>query len=277
MSDFRSLSIQHDGPVATVKMRPLRISFTLEPYAEIHEEMGLAMSQLRVDESVRVVILTGEEDGEFLVPPTKAEYARGGQNSRLSDPASEWGRFTGCIRAHQAIAEMEKVVISKVNGDAFGFGQSLMFNSDFIVARPDAKVCDLHLSMGEALPTGKTERVGPQEAMVPGDGALSTAPFFMPPTMAKEYFLLGTEMTVEKLVQLGIVNKAVPLAQLDEATDVYVQAVLKRPREIIAFTKRVLNRRIVNHMSLTLDPALAYQLFGLRQMMAQKQAGTPEA
>ncbi len=42
--------------------------------------------------------------------------------------------------AHQAIAEMEKSVISCVNGDAFGFGQSLMFNSDLIVARLDAKV-----------------------------------------------------------------------------------------------------------------------------------------
>jgi hypothetical protein len=51
-----------------------------------------------VDEQVRIVILTGEQDGEFLMPPAKSDYVRGVQDARLADPASEWGRFTGCIR-----------------------------------------------------------------------------------------------------------------------------------------------------------------------------------
>jgi 1,4-dihydroxy-2-naphthoyl-CoA synthase len=77
-------------------------------------------------------------------------------------------------------------------------------------------------------------------------------------------------MTVEELVKLGVINKAVPLAQLDEAVGVYVQELLRRPRELLAFTKRVLNRRITDHMSKTLDPALAYQMFGMRQMYAAR-------
>jgi len=263
--EFRSLTIDQRGPVATVRMKPLRVSFNLQPYAEIHEEMGQALSGLRVDDSVRIVILTGEEDGEFMVPPPASEYRSDGQNSRLRDPKAEWGRFTGVIRAHQAIAEMEKPVISKVNGDAMGFGQSLMFNSDLIIARDDAKVCDMHMSLGEATKTGSSEGVGPRFSNVPGDGALSFITFFMSPVKAKEYMLLGTEISTLELARLGMINYAVPLAELDAKVDEVVEQLLRRATDILAFTKRILNRRIVQHMNLTLDPAVGYQLFNFRQ------------
>ena len=265
MMELRAVIIEKAGPVATLKLRPLRVSFNLEPYAEIHEEVGLALSQIRLDDDIRIVVITGEVDGQFLVPPTAEDYRRGGQSSRLCDPKSEWGRFTGCIRAHEALVEMEQIVVAKVNGDAFGFGQSLMFNSDFIVAREDAKICDLHLSLGAATSGG--EPVGPPAGMTPGDGALGPAPFFMTPTQAKEYFMLGTEITVLDLHRMGVVNRCVPIARLDAETDALIAALLKRPRDVLSFTKRVLNRRVAASQSLTLDASLAYQMFNLRQIM----------
>ena len=265
MKELRAVIVEKAGPVATLRLRPLRVSFNLEPYAEIHEEVGLALAQLRLDDELRIVVITGEVDGAFLVPPTAAEYAAGGQSARLRDPKSEWGRFTGCIRAHETLAEMEQIVMSRVNGDAFGFGQSLMFNSDFIVAREDAKICDLHLSLGEATHAG--EPVGPHRAMTPGDGALGPAPLFMTPTQAKEYFLLGAELTMAELFRMGVVNRCVPMVQLDAEMDQLVAALLRRPRDVLAFTKRVLNRRVVANQNLTLDASLAYQMFNLRQIM----------
>jgi enoyl-CoA hydratase len=263
--EYRAVIIEKNGPVATLRLRPLRLSFNLKPYAEIHEEVGLALSELRLDDDLRIIVITGEEDGAFLVPPTAAEYRDGGQSDRLKDPKSEWGRFTGCIRAHEALVEMEQIVIAKVNGDAFGFGQSIMFNSDFIVAREDAKICDLHLAMGSATHNG--QQVGPHAGMTPGDGALGPAPFFMTPTQAKEYFLLGGELTMKELVQMGVVNRAVPLDQLNAETDKLIAALLARPRNVLAFTKRVLNRRMAANQSLTLDASLGYQMFNLREIM----------
>lgn len=263
--NYRSLTIDRVDSVATVRMKPLRVSFNLKPFAEIHEEMGHALSMLRIDDGVRVVVLTGEEDGEFMVPPRSSDYTSEGQHSRLGDPKAEWGRFTGVIRAHQAVAEMEKPVISKVNGDAMGFGQSLMFNSDFIVARDDAKVCDMHMSLGEATTTGTQEKVGPSYSNVPGDGAMSFAPFFMSPVKVKEYMMLGTAISTAELARLGMINYAVPLAELDGKVDELVRGLLQRAPDILAFTKRTLNRRIAQHMNMTLDTALAYQLFNFRQ------------
>jgi enoyl-CoA hydratase/carnithine racemase len=265
MTEFRAIIIEKSGPVATLRLRPLRVSFNLEPYAEIHEEVGLALSELRLDDAIRIIVITGENDGQFLVPPTAEDYRKGGQDTRLRDPKSEWGRFTGCIRTHESLAEMEQIVIAKVNGDAFGFGQSIMFNSDFIVAREDAKICDLHLSLGDA--THEGSRVGPPIGMTPGDGALSTAPFFMTPTQAKEYFMLGGIIPVKELHRMGIVNRCVPMAELEAETEKLIAALLARPRDVLAFTKRVLNRRVVANQNQTLDPALAYQMFNLRQIL----------
>jgi enoyl-CoA hydratase len=265
MSDFRALSIAREGGVATVSMRPLRESMNLKPYAEIHEEMGLALSQLRVDDSVRIVTLTGEVDGEFLVPPPTSQYANGDQSGRLGDPKGEWGRFTGIIRAHQAAAEMEKPVISRVNGDAMGFGQSLMFNSDLVIAREDAKICDMHLALGTTIPSSGGEPVGPPYSLVPGDGALSFVPQFMSPPKAKEYFFLSEEYTGAQLAAAGMINAAVPMDELDAAVDALVEKLLARSADVLAFTKRILNRRVVADMNATLDPAVAYQLFDFRR------------
>lgn len=265
MSDYRALSVERAGSVATVRMRPLRISMNLTPYAEIHEEMGQALSELRLEDDIRIVVLTGEEDGEFLMPPPTAQYADGTQSGRLGDPRGEWGRFTGIIRAHQAAAEMEKPVISKVNGDAMGFGQSLMFNSDLVVAREDAKICDMHLALGTTVPSSGGAPVGPPYSLVPGDGALSFVPQFMSPPKAKEYFFLSEEYSGRQLADAGLINAAVPLADLGRTVDELVERLLQRDREVLAYTKRILNRRVVADMNATLDPAVGYQLFDFRR------------
>jgi hypothetical protein len=38
--DYRSLLLDHDGAVATVRLRPISRSFGLTPPAEVHEEVG---------------------------------------------------------------------------------------------------------------------------------------------------------------------------------------------------------------------------------------------
>ena len=66
----------------------------------------------------------------------------------------------------QQIIEIEKPVIAKVNGGVKGWGSSLVFSCDFILAREDAVFCDHHLGMGDGNPP-----VGrPGAGIVPGDG-----------------------------------------------------------------------------------------------------------
>jgi enoyl-CoA hydratase/carnithine racemase len=268
MTKYRALTLERAGRIATVRMHPVRESFTASPPAELHQEMGLALSELRNDDDVHLVILTGAHDGEFVVPPPTALYRAGGQGARLASDRAEWQRGTGVIRTHQAIAEMEKPVIAHVNGDAFGFGSSLMFNCDLIVAREDAQISDMHLALGTLVPTGATEPVGPHFSMFPGDGGLSVVPAYMSPALAKEYLFLARAYTAREMADLGWINRAVPLVELDTAVDDLAQQVLAREPDVIAYTKRVANRALVDHLNRTLDAGVAYEHVSIRQWLA---------
>jgi enoyl-CoA hydratase/carnithine racemase len=232
--------------------------------------MGLAMSELRNDDEIHLVILTGSEDGEFVVPPPTDQYRSAGQRSRLDSTRTEWLRGTGIIRAHQAMAEMEKPIIARVNGDAFGFGSSLMLNSDLIVAREDAQICDMHLGLGSVMPTGGTAPVGPHFNMYPGDGGLSLVPLYMSPAKAKEYLFLATSYSGREMAENGWINYAVPFAELNAKVGELVEALLARDPEVIAYTKRVANRELVEHLNRTLDAGVAYEHVSIRQWLSEQ-------
>ncbi len=151
---------------------------------------------------------------------------------------------------------IEKPVIAKVNGHAVGFGANLVLACDFIVAREDAIIADHHMSCGELVIDGKM--VGSADhCMVTGDGGAVFAPLKMPLNMAKEYLMLARPFTAKELAAMGVVNYAVPAAELDAKTDEIAQRLLKRNAYALALTKRVLNKQAMHHSIWCTTPRLA--------------------
>jgi enoyl-CoA hydratase len=265
MKDYRGLRVAGEGQVATIRMLPLKEAFQLDPPADLHIEMPDALEELRTDHGVRVIVITGERDGEFLVTPPVDYYTTPRAEARLADPYGAWRVGLGVVRCCQVMTEIEKPIVAKVNGDAIGLGQSLVFLSDLILARADAVIADVHLGMGEVT-TGEGARVGLPFGVVPGDGAGAIAPLYMTPTQAKEYLMLSPTRTAAELADARIVNRAVPLAELDAVTDDIVQRLLARSAFALAWTKRVVNRRVADQLNLTLDASIAYEQLGLAQI-----------
>ena len=251
---YQDLEIETKEQVATIRLlSPMKAIRAGRP-PHIHAELGAAFSELRGDNGVRVIVLTGAEDGEFLAPPTTEAYASDRGRSTRTDPTWLWQTFTGIIRMHQTMAEIEKPIVARVNGDAIGFGQSLMFASDIIVAREDARIADMHMGMGEVAP------FGPPYGIVPGDGGAALVPLYMTPARAKEYLMLARAYGAGELARLGIINHAVPAAELDAVVADIVGRLLKRSAYALAWTKRVANRALVQHLNLTLDAGAAYEM-----------------
>jgi enoyl-CoA hydratase len=226
-----------------------------DPQWELYE----LLSALRRDDSVRVVVISGAIDGEFLVPaPMPPGGAGGGW-----DPPRIWRASTAIVRLHQAMAQLDRPIVAKVNGDAIGLGSSIAFASDLIVARDDARIADNHLGMGEVEPYRSTFGI------VPDDGGAALLPLHMSPARAKEYLMLAREYTAAELAELGIINAAVPAAQLEDAVERLVERLLRRPAYALAWTKRVTSQRMVEQLDRTLDPAIAYGLVGIYQIMAE--------
>jgi enoyl-CoA hydratase len=265
MSDYSLLNIRRDGQVATIEL--IRIEKHLREQqgsgkrggAQRAAEVGRALNELRDDNTVRVIVITGKDD-VFTIPPSS--YGHHGS------PGSDWAIMSGVTRAVEAMCTIEKPVIAKVNGHAVGFGANLVLACDFIIAREDAIIADHHMSCGELIIDGKVAGSA-DHCMVTGDGGAVFAPLKMPLNMAKEYLMLARPFTAKELATMGVVNYAVPAAELDAKTDEIAQRLLKRNAYALALTKRVLNKQMMASFNQVHDAALGYEFLNFYMQTPQ--------
>jgi aspartyl-tRNA synthetase len=98
-----------------------------------------------------------------------------------------------------ALLDCEKPVIAKVNGHATGLGATIALFCDIVFAADHAKIGDPHVSVG----------------LVAGDGGAVIWPQLIGYARAKEYLMTGKPMTALDAASMGLINHAVPLAELD--------------------------------------------------------------
>ena len=265
MSNYSLLNIRRDGQIAMIEL--IRIEKHLREQrqkgrpggAQRAAEVGRALNELRDDNTVRVIVVTGRDD-VFTIPPSN--YGHHG------NPGGDWDIMSGVTRAVEAMCTIEKPVIAKLNGHAVGFGANLVLACDFIIAREDAIIADHHMSCGELIIDGKM--VGSAEhCMVTGDGGAVFAPLKMPLNMAKEYLMMARPFTAKELAAMGVVNYAVPAAELDAKTDEIAQRLLKRNAYALALTKRVLNKQVMASFNRVHDAALGYEFLNFYMQTPQ--------
>jgi enoyl-CoA hydratase/carnithine racemase len=241
--------IKKEGQVATIKFDV--VSKPLDQFIEHHVSLALALEAVRFDDSVRVVVITGRDDGLFELGPMPGEVepyphdvmnpaTRPGGPSSLRGP---WSLTQGVERTFAALAFMEKPVIARLNGNAYGFAMHALWGCDIIIAQEDVLLSDQHLALHPVLPWG----------MAAGDGAFAFLPLFMTPTKLKEFLLLGPSWTAKEMADMGLINYAVPADQLDAKVNEFVQKFLERPIGALIKTKRAANKRLIEQMNLTLD------------------------
>lgn len=257
MIELTTCSLSIEGSVATVTITAPKA--LTGGTSDLHWELGHVFSDLRGDNSVRVIVLTGSH-GEFYVPREKDFYDRPAARAYVTDPEKSWLTFTGVVRTHEAMAQIEKPIVAKVNGNAIGFGSSLVFACDLIVADREAQVVDMHLGMGEVA------EGGPSFGIVPGDGGAPLVPLFMSPAVAKEYLMLAKRWSAAELAEHRIINYAVSGGELDGKVADIVAQLLKRPAYALAWTKRVANRRVIEALNSGIDAGAAYEMVNFLQL-----------
>jgi enoyl-CoA hydratase len=268
MTGPKACEVAISDQVATVTIIPRSELGSTGKDADVHWVLGVVLDELRWNDDVRVIVLTGKNDGEFWAPSPTETYNTGGKRTGMVGKNEPWSTSQGIIRSMQALALIEKPVVGRINGDALGFGQSILLGCDIVIAREDALISDLHMSMGTVVRAdGRT--VGPTFALVPGDGALAWIPLSMTPQRAKEYLMLSRTYTGAEMADLGIVNYAVPLDQLDAKTDELVQELLSRPATALAMTKRLVNRHLVEQLHNSLDLSHAYEKINIYELDVQ--------
>jgi enoyl-CoA hydratase/carnithine racemase len=186
---FENLLIERDEATAIVTINRPKVLNALN--SQTLDELRRAILEIKQDEGVRVVILTGAGERSFVAGADINELA-------VQTPTS--GREHALAGQHvfDLIENLGKPVIAAINGFALGGGCEL------------AMACTLRLAADSA-------RLGQPEialGLIPGYAGTQRLPRLVGTGKAMEMILTGTPIAADEAQRIGLVNRVVPAAAL---------------------------------------------------------------
>ena len=186
---FDNLLIEHDGPVALLTINRPKVLNALN--TQTLDELRRAILELKHDEGVRAVVLTGAGEKSFVA---------GADINELAVQSPTGGREHAMRGQHvlDLIEHMGKPVIAAINGFALGGGCELAMACTLRLAADTAKLGQPEVNLGIIPGYAGTQRL----ARIVGRGR------------ALELLLSGDQITAQEAYRLGLVNRVVPAAEL---------------------------------------------------------------
>ena len=183
------------------------------------EELLDALEELRDDESVRVVVLTGAGRA-FSAGGDLKEMARAGDL-----PEEHFEELLATLnRTVLTLAELPKPVIAAVNGVAAGLGFNLALAADVRVAARSAEFTQAFLKIG----------------LIPDGGGTFLLPRLVGWARAAELILTARTVSSEEALALGLVNEVVDDAEFESAVETWARRFAAAPTAAIGRVKQLL-------------------------------------
>jgi enoyl-CoA hydratase len=241
-SKYNQLEISQEGPIVTVTLNRPEVRNVIN--GELHDELATIFTDLDVDDTCDLVILTGA--GGY--------FCGGGDINWILSQNRDLVQSTHAGRANRRIQssllDLEKPIIAKVRGPAVGLGCSLALYCDFVYATPEAVFSDPHVSIG----------------LVAGDGGTILWPQLIGYARARRYLLTGDPIRGEEAANIGLITEAVPEEQLDEVVDKMAARLLSGAKYAIKWTKASINAALKVTANAVIDRAGPFE--NLTQMTA---------
>jgi enoyl-CoA hydratase/carnithine racemase len=175
------------------------------------------LKQADADDNIRVAVITGNGDKAFCAGANIGEFD--------FDPEKARSFLIDAMEVLAAPENTRKIVISAVNGIAYGGGFELAIASDFIIASDRAKFAVPEIKLG----------LLPGFAIVRLQGIVGRA-------KAKEMSILGEPISAEEACRLGIALRVVPHAELLTSALAFAEQIAARPRLAVRMAKSFYNR-----------------------------------
>lgn len=216
MSDQVRVDIDERG-VATVALnRPEKHNAFNQ---DVIQELTKTFSKLNNDDSVRVMVLTGEgksfsAGADLNWMRSMAEYS---EDENLEDSLR-------LAELMWTLDGMQKPTVARINGSVFGGGVGLV------------ACCDIAVSVEEAKFALTEVRLGLVPAVI--------SPFVIRAIgnrHARRFFLTGEAMDATLAERIGLVHEAVPADDLDEAVTVHVKRLLKGGPNALRASKELID------------------------------------
>ena len=192
---YEYLSRTDEGPVTTVALRRPEARNALN--AALIGEVTRCFEELAEDESVRVVVLTGE--GPSFCAGADVGYMRDTASFSYEENLEDARRLADMFLA---VDDLPKPVVARVRGAAIGGGAGLVAAADLAVAEEEARFAFSEVRLGIAPAT--------------------IAPFVVRKvgfSRARAMFLTGERFGADLAREIGLVHEVVPEGELDAAVE----------------------------------------------------------
>ncbi|MBK5245386.1 MAG: enoyl-CoA hydratase [Eubacteriaceae bacterium] len=215
--DYQSIKYEVNNRVAKITMCVPEKMNALD--ARLADELAMAIEEARIDDDVKVVVLTGVgkafcAGGDVSIFPTLT-LEQGIQGVR-DKSRSLVGAFT----------KLPKPIIAAVNGFAVGAGMSLALISDIVIASDKAIFGAAFVNIG----------------LVPDLGQLYFLPRLIGLQKAKELAFTGKNIDAQEAHRLGIVNTVVENDKFEEAVAKTSKMLAGQPGMAMAAIKALMHQ-----------------------------------
>lgn len=214
---YQHIIFSNNDGIVTITLNRPEVYHALN--SAMMQEITQALGEAETDDSVRVIIITGEGNKAFC------------SGADLKDAANS-GRSAGDMLEMYynpmilAIRNIPKPVICRLNGLAVGAGCSLAIACDMIIASEDAYLSLLFVQIG----------------LMPDAGATFFLPRRIGMARAFELATTGKKVYAPEAEQIGLINKSVPAGELDKETALLASYYCTAPTFAIGTMKQVLNQ-----------------------------------
>ncbi|MDP7720736.1 enoyl-CoA-hydratase DpgD [Mycobacterium sp. TY814] len=225
LDQFEFVEYEKRDRVATITMRRPEVLNAMN--VRMHEELRLVWEDFESDPQVWVGVLTGSGDRAFSVGQDLKELAD--RDARGAAGLSSFGSKDkpGAPRLTDRF-DITKPLVAKVRGYALGGGFELALACDLIIAASDAQFGLPEVRLGLVAGAGGVFRLGRQ----------------LPARVAAGYLLTGRRMTAHDALHHGLVNEVVAPERLDDATQAWVDDLLRGAPLAVRATKEALWRSL---------------------------------
>jgi 2-(1,2-epoxy-1,2-dihydrophenyl)acetyl-CoA isomerase len=209
--------------------------------AVMWEELADVAGSLVGSTEARCVVLTGA-GGDFCSGADLSDGAR--------VPEHQLAAMRRINAVIQGFHELPQPTIAKVDGVAAGVGMNLALGCDLVVASDRARFSEIFARRGLSLDGG-------------GSWLL---PRLVGLHRAKELALFADIIPAEEALRLGVINRVVPIDELDKVVGEWAARLAAGPPIALAMTKRMLNRSFEQSFEQALDDEARSQTinFGTR-------------
>ena len=189
---YETITIEKRGAVAVLTInRPDKLNALNR---QVHEEAVRALDDLKHDESVRVLIITGSGEKSFIAGADIKEF-------QDKTPVTQRDIFHEKT-LFNSIDTFPKPVIAMINGFCLGGGNELALACDLRVCSENARFSQPEINLG----------------LIPGGGGTQRLTRLLGEGRAMEIMLTGDMIDAQTAYSFGLVNHVHPAAELEEKT-----------------------------------------------------------